>query len=692
MMMDVSVGAKQGRHISMMGRARGVFLLFGLACIAAFSPAYGQAPTPAAPDGNGAAYYAFAMAHLYGELAGAYGNRGEYVNKAIDFYRQAIKLDPGASYIGEELANFYIQTNQWDRAMQEANDLIKAHPDSPGAHKILGKIYNKQIGDPDQGQQLNQAMLKSAIAEYQKITELDPKDSESLANLARLDRVAKDDVGAEKAYRAILAIDPSDDDALASLAIVYADRGDLTHAISMLKEAADKNPDVRTVTTLAELYESDKQFSNAADAWKEALPLTNDNITVRRHYVQNLVDAKRGGEAVTAIQSLAADDPKNLDLQLQLMGIYEQQKDFANAHAALQKAQAITTGPQVKLAEADLLNQEGKAEQAVTVLQGVLTETKKAQYSNDEKAQRIQILEMTAELQRKAERMQDAVATFRQIAELNPQVASKVEFEVIVTLAAGRDYKTARQTADAAVKKYPNDRPLLLEHAALLGEMGQYDASISEFKALTDASNDREIQIQIAEIQQKAKRFADERKTLDHAETLSSTEQEKQAVTMMRASLFEGEKNYEALEEQIRGILKGNPNNANALNYLGYVYADRGIKLEEAQQMITKALELEPGNGAYLDSLGWVHFRLNRLDLAADELRQALDKIGKDATVHDHLGEVYFKQGKIREAIQQWEASVSEMKTAAPNEQDPEELAKITRKLESAKVRVAEKK
>jgi cytochrome c-type biogenesis protein CcmH/NrfG len=73
-------------------------------------------------------------------------------------------------------------------------------------------------------------------------------------------------------------------------------------------------------------------------------------------------------------------------------------------------------------------------------------------------------------------------------------------------------------------------------------------------------------------------------------------------------------------------------------------------------------------------------------------LRKALDKIGNDATVHDHLGEVYFKQGKIREAIQQWEASVSEMKAAAPSEQDPEELSKVSKKLETAKVRVAEKK
>ncbi len=72
-------------------------------------------------------------------------------------------------------------------------------------------------------------------------------------------------------------------------------------------------------------------------------------------------------------------------------------------------------------------------------------------------------------------------------------------------------------------------------------------------------------------------------------------------------------------------------------------------------------------------------------------LRLAVNKVGSDPTVHDHLGDVYFKQGKIREAIQQWEVSVSGWKSAVPGDQDPVELAKVTKKLEGAKVRVSEK-
>ena len=159
------------------------------------------------------------MAHLYGELAGAYGNRGEYVNKAIDMYRAAMKADPSATYIPEELTEFYVQTGQLDKAMQEAENLLKANPANNNARKILARIYSRQIGDPDQGK-VDQAMLKNAIEQYQKITQQDPKDAESFSMLARLYRVSHDDAQAENAYRQVLKIDANDEDALNGLAMV----------------------------------------------------------------------------------------------------------------------------------------------------------------------------------------------------------------------------------------------------------------------------------------------------------------------------------------------------------------------------------------------------------------------------------------------------------------------------------------
>jgi Tfp pilus assembly protein PilF len=153
----------------------------------------------------------------------------------------------------------------------------------------------------------------------------------------------------------------------------------------------------------------------------------------------------------------------------------------------------------------------------------------------------------------------------------------------------------------------------------------------------------------------------------------------------MRGAMYEHQKDYDAAEKAFRTVLKSDPDNAGALNYLGYMLADRDVRLEEAQQLISKAVDLDPDNGAYLDSLGWVHYRQNRLDQAADELRQALDRIKKDPTVHDHLAEVYFKQGKFKEAAQEWELSVSEMKVASPSDMDAAELRRISQRLEEAK-------
>ena len=93
-------------------------------------------------------------------------------------------------------------------------------------------------------------------------------------------------------------------------------------------------------------------------------------------------------------------------------------------------------------------------------------------------------------------------------------------------------------------------------------------------------------------------------------------------------------------------MIAGDPHNATALNYLGYMLADRGLRLDEAIGLIKKAVALDPQNGAYLDSLGWAYYKQGNYDLAEENLRRASEKIGNDATIQDHLGELYFKTGK----------------------------------------------
>lgn len=669
----------------MNGRTHSAFVIFGLACVAAAIPVYAQSPAPAAaPTTKADAYYNYAMAHLYAEQAAKFGGRQEYVNKAVDYYRKAMAQDPSSSVIGEELAEFYLRAGQAEKAVDLANSLIKANPNDAGAHRILARMYAAQL-DPEQGK-VDETALRNAIEHYQKAADLDPKDAESLSSLAHLYRVARNDAAAEKAFKAVIALDASDDDALVGLAELYAGRGDFAAAIQLLEPVTGEDADNNTVQILAEIYEDSRDFGKAADTWKRLLPVAN-GLQVRKKYCEDLVRAGRTDEAIAAWTELAAAEPKNPGNLIELSVLWTSKRNYAKAHEALNQAKAIENSIPVRMAEAELMDSEGKTADGIAAVDGILKETKKPIYSDKERNDRISMLGSLASMQKNADRTADAVASYRQIADLDPQTAPVWEGKVIETLAEAKDFKGARAAAEAALKKYSGDKDIQAEHASLLATLGEYDKALSELKSLPNSDKDVQVLISIAEVQEKAKRYKDALATLDTANMLAENPQQKQAIVFMRGALYEHQKDYDEAEKAFRAVLKSDPDNAGALNYLGYMLADRNVRLDEAQQLISKAVDLDPDNGAYLDSLGWVHYRQNRLDQAADELRLALDRIRKDPTVHDHLAEVYFKQGKFKEAAQEWELSVAEMKAASPSEMDAAELKRISQRLEEAKAK-----
>ena len=107
------------------------------------------------------------------------------------------------------------------------------------------------------------------------------------------------------------------------------------------------------------------------------------------------------------------------------------------------------------------------------------------------------------------------------------------------------------------------------------------------------------------------------------------------------AVMSERDGDMPAAEESFRYMLAKDPDNANILNYLGYALADRGLKLEEAEAMISKAVKITPSNGAYLDSLAWVHFKQGKYPAALGEMKSALKLIYDDPILWDHAGDIY---------------------------------------------------
>lgn len=115
---------------------------------------------------------------------------------------------------------------------------------------------------------------------------------------------------------------------------------------------------------------------------------------------------------------------------------------------------------------------------------------------------------------------------------------------------------------------------------------------------------------------------------------------------------------WEEAVEEFEFVLDNKPDNADALNYLGYTWVDKGVNLNKAFDMIRKAVELEPKSGAIIDSLGWAHYKLGQYSEARVKLEDAAEISPSSATIIDHLGDVYWKLGRYREAGYQWERAL----------------------------------
>src|SRR3984893_234404 len=353
--------------------------------------------TPTAQD-KAAAYFNFSMAHYYGELAAAYGNRGDYYRQAIDYYKHALKLDPSATFLLEELTDLYVQGNQLKSAIAEAEGLLKQNPENLQARRMLGRIYTRSIGDSQQGK-INEEMVKKSIEQYQIITQKDPSDVESWLTLGRLQRGSQNSVEAEKAFKNALDRDANNEDALTGLAMVYHDLGDTKNEIDMLNRVSDKSPNV--LASLGIAYEQMRDFSSAADVFQHALELKPDNLQIKQALAQDLLWSEQYDEALKLYIELAEADPKDPKAPVRLSEIYRQKKMFDKARAALVTAKALDPeNREVLYDEVILLEAEGKSEDAITRLRGILDETAKKSYTTQEKENRTMLLDKQPSLHR----------------------------------------------------------------------------------------------------------------------------------------------------------------------------------------------------------------------------------------------------------------------------------------------------
>ena len=411
---------------------------------------------------------------------------------------------------------------------------------------------------------------------------------------------------------------------------------------------------------------------------------------LRKALAQDLLNANEFEEAVDAYEAVAADDAMDPEPWLRISQLQQQLGNMAKARTAADKANAIDPeNVEIAFNNVTLLQAEGKPKDAIAALRKVLEATSKRTYTAQQRGSRIALLERLAVMQRMLDQPEDAVTAYREIQQLDPATEARVSAEIIDSYRGGKKFADAQRESDAAIKKFPNDRMVRIATASLNADMGKTDVAVADIRKMMDGTDDRSLLLVIAELYEKGRKFEDAGKAIDAAEKLTTEQLDQINIWFMRGAMYEKMKNLPLAEAEFRKVLGVIPEHTATLNYLGYMLTDRNVRLNEALGLIEKAIAKEPNNGAYLDSLGWIYFRMGRFADAEKQIKRAVELSPGDPTMYDHYADSLAQQKKYAEAVASWEESLKQWNASSPADKDQSQMDKVRSKLDQARKQLA---
>ncbi len=656
------------------------------------------------------AYYHFTLGHLYEDSATESGST-DLGTQAIEQYKLAMDYDPDAPYLQNSLASLYFRMGRVREAVTEAQQVLQQHPDNLDAHKLLGRVYLRSLGDSATDQP-SAAVLKLAINEFEKIVELEPAKIENHLLLGQLYGMNHQPDKAKQQMEEAHQIDANSEDAVLSLARLYTEQNHVQHAISVLKSVSPDDRTPKIEFALGGDYDLLHDTKDAIRSYQNALDNDPDNLDAQRALAQDLLQTGKSDQALQLFQGIHSEHPQEVQSYLRVAELESDKGHLNKSQAALDHAQKLEPDSvEVHYSQALLDESQGHMDAAASGLQKLVTNATHANgvYSPGEKDNLAIFLDHLATVYREQNKTDAAIEMYQKMIALGGELAERGYQGEVDAYRDGRMWQKATDAARAAVQAEPKSVDLKLTLASQLADNGKTDEGIAVARSLLvspDAlhaqSSDKEasskltrqqrvVLLTLAQIDTRAHRWKDAASALDQAQALSPKPQDMMFVDFQRGALEERQKHYTAAEAEFRKALAAAPNNPMTLNYLGYMMADHNMNLDEALKFVQQAVLLDPQNGAYLDSLGWAHVKLGQYALAEENLQKASERMPDDPTVHDHLGELYARTGRLRQAIAQWERSLKEYTRAAPGDAEPSDVSKVQRKLENAKVKLARK-
>jgi tetratricopeptide (TPR) repeat protein len=610
-------------------------------------------PPPAAPDRIAEAYEHFLRAHLLED--------GDDTEGAIAAYKRALAADPRGADIAADLADLYLRENRASDARSTAEQAIKIDPNNRGAHRVLGTLYASMASDGQGrgGRAAQTENLNNAVQHLEKAIEppIVSPDANVRAMLARLYIATDKHDKAIGLLSELVKQEPGWQDGPTLLVQAYAAAGRSADAIKWLEEAALDNPQL--FGTLADLYGRQRRWSEAVTAYEQALrdatPRTANSLRIG--LATALLASGKPAELTRARDVLRQAAGGNRVDERALALLSQAERRTGDYQAAETTARRLITqnsrNARGYVALAEALEEQRRFQPIVEALAPAVTTFRG---STDTAFALATLLPHLGFAYQELGQHDKAISTFEELSKLAPEDPAVIGYLVQSHIAA-KNYSQAAEIAHTARTKNPGDLRLARLEAQALRRGGKVDQGLAILEELArKQSNDPSAFIALAQGYADASRGAQAIKVLQDAQAKFPNES---SITFELASVLEKQKKYSEAEAVFRQLIAREPDNAAALNYLGYMLAERGDRLNESVDFLKRALAIDPHNGSFLDSIGWAYYKDGKLDLAFENMKQAADQLPTNSVVQDHYGDVLAKMGRWEDAIAAWNRSLA---------------------------------
>ncbi len=595
------------------------------------------------PDLAGS-YYHFSLAKMH-------ESREEY-REAISEFEKAVPLDPTSGQLRVEFAETLWKAGENRRAVQECQEAIKLDPESSAPHFLLGRIYST-LRTTDQAQVLDQA-----IDEFERTVELEPDHSQALYDLGRLHLAKKNYQKTVEILDRFIRLQPWFPQAYLLKARAHIELNQVREAIESLESSiAYDETNLENLKLLGNLYEQTGQREEARSLYSKSLDSTTDP-DIRFRLALLLTDQNQFVEAISILQELVEDFPKNVRINISLARALRGNNKYADAAEVIKKG--LEDDPnhyRLNYELAELMALLGERQEAIEHFLHLR--------DMSESDQRINAIDINlALLYQRTKQFDKAVELFRTVIRKNPD-DEIAKLRLVYALKDAGQLQEALTLSEQLLKgsiaqtyeEQPNKTYLVVAHAQMLSADNQLEKAVALLNnQIAQSSSPEELFLAASQLYTDHENHQEaERMVREGMFRFPDSEK----MQFQLGAVYEEQGKLEETEAVFQSILKKHPHHAGVLNYLGYMLADRGLRLLEALDYINKAVEIEPHNGAYLDSLGWVYFKLNQLELAETNLLLALGVNDSDPTIYDHLGDLYSKLKQYDRARTYYRHSIS---------------------------------